>query len=68
MKRIGMLCGVPVLLAISACADEVSAHITGGGINRTLVVNTNEISLCRLNWDGLDGGGQDEILVVRDRQ
>jgi hypothetical protein len=66
MKAIGMWCGACVLLAISARADEIRAHITGGGVDKTLVVTTNEVSLYRLNWDGLEGGGQDDILVVRD--
>ena len=66
MKAMVVWCSACVLLTIPVRADDITARITGEGTDKTVVVNTNEISLYRLNWDGREGGGEDEILVISD--
>jgi len=49
-----------------ALADDVKVRFCHAGSDQTVVASTNQTSLYRLNWDGLDGGGQDELSVLRE--
>ena len=53
-----------ILLTVSAFAGDIVVTLSQTGSNVSKVITTNETSFGRLNWDGIDGGGQHEITAV----
>jgi hypothetical protein len=57
------------MAALAVIADDIKVKHSGGGLDGTFVVTTNETSCGRLNWDGVPdrtgkmSGGQYEITV-----
>ena len=49
-------------------ANDIMVRLTSGGRTReTVVVTTNEHSFGGVNWEASDGGGSENLLVVRDK-
>ena len=55
-----------LLMVTAAAADEITVTLSGSVVEGAKVISTNEVTFGRLNWDGIDGGGQHEITAVLD--
>ena len=55
-----------LLTTTTAMADDITVTVSGPYMKTNKVITTNETSLGGLFWDGLDGGGHDEITARLD--
>ena len=67
MKPI-LICAIVWMCVGGARADDIKVRLTSGGRrSETVVVTTNEHSFGGVHWEASDGGGSENLLVVRDK-
>jgi len=65
-EKMKSLFTVVLLMASVAMAGDIIVTLSGAAGNASKAISTNEVSFGRLNWDGIDGGGQHEITASLD--